>query len=251
VEKTIRDQKFLYNKAGRGNVVILLHGWGSSSQSWFPVYKILKKSYTVYALDLPGFGNSPLPILPWDITDYANYLNEFIMKSSLQNVCLIGHSFGGHIALKIASENPTYLRKLVLIDSAGIRNPDGLRNLGLLLAAKVGGAAFSLPMLRNYRDSMRTKFYEGTGINDFNRASILQEIFTKVVADDVRAYLHSINIPTLIIWGNKDRTTPLAHGKIMRKLIHNASLSVLQGCSHFAYLEKPDVLSQMIRTFFS
>ena len=117
----INNLNISYQVAGEGDRVVLLHGWGSEATSFQPVFEWLAQSHKVYALDLPGFGKSQLPHIPWNTSDYAQFIIAFLDKFDIPKAHFIGHSFGGRISIIVSAEYPEKVDKLILVDSAGIR----------------------------------------------------------------------------------------------------------------------------------
>ena len=108
-----------YTDEGNGKSVLLLHGWGGSIQTMMAIGNILKDKFRVISVDLPGFGKSGIPEVPWDSYDYAECIYKFIQKLNLSGLIVFGHSHGGRISIILASKYEV-VRKLILIDSAGI-----------------------------------------------------------------------------------------------------------------------------------
>lgn len=214
-----------YEEAGRGKTLVFLHGWGGRWESWYPVFYPLSKRYRVVALDLPGFGESEMPKSVWGVTDYAEFVNDFIKKTGLKNVTIIGHSFGGAIAIKYRAE------KLVLVDAAIIRR----KNTNPLLIFK------HLPIPEKLRNLFRGE--------DYKNAGKMREIFKKTVVEDLLKEAENIDITTLIVWGEKDRDTPLEDGKILHDKIRNSLLRIFSNCGHFPYLEKPEEFCEIVEEF--
>src|SRR3989344_1652415 len=129
--------------------VIFLHGWRSSSLIWkSAIERILERSnFQIYALDFSGFGQSELPKKTFTLLDYSDLLKEFIRKLDLRKVCLVGHSFGGRVAIKLASVSRDLVHKLVLVDSAGFKIRSA-RNQIFRALAKIVKPVFRLPWLR-------------------------------------------------------------------------------------------------------
>ena len=120
--------KLNYKKKGEGSPVILLHGWGGSSASLDNLATILANNgYTTYNVDLPGFGDSPAPLKPYRMDDYAETIKEFIAWICMDKPVSIGHSFGGKIGLFLSAKYPKLLSKLILVDSSGIYNLNGIQ----------------------------------------------------------------------------------------------------------------------------
>src|SRR5262245_58564752 len=108
-----------YARAGSGQPIVLLHGWGGEIASFGPIPAILAERFDVIALDLPGFGKTPLPDRPWGTDDYADLVVDCLRQLDLGPVTLIGHSFGGKTSIVVAAQHPEHVRRLVLVDSAG------------------------------------------------------------------------------------------------------------------------------------
>jgi len=248
-DTTVQGVVVHFQKDGHGKPVLLLHGWGGNHNSWFPIYERLKKMFEVFALDLPGFGQSGSPDLNWQLDDYAGFLKMFIRQEIGENVSLIGHSFGGQAAIRLASLYPQMVSKLVLTDSAGIRNLGNPKKMGIMQLAKIGKSLFSLPGLNKFQEKARQKLYRIIGEHDYEEAGVLKEIFKNIINEDIRRDLPQIFIPALIIWGGKDKTTPLKDGRLMQKLLPDSQLVVFENGSHFAYLEEPERFTRQVVDF--
>ena len=248
-DTTVQGVVVHFQKDGHGKPVLLLHGWGGNHNSWFPIYERLKKMFEVFALDLPGFGQSGSPDLNWQLDDYAGFLKMFIRQEIGENVSLIGHSFGGQAAIRLASLYPQMVSKLVLTDSAGIRNLGSPKKMGIMQLAKIGKSLFSLPGLNKFQEKARQKLYRIIGEHDYEEAGVLKEIFKNIINEDIRKDLPQIFIPALIIWGGKDKITPLKDGRLMQKLLPDSQLVVFENGSHFAYLEEPERFTRQVVDF--
>jgi len=248
-DTTVQGVVVHFQKDGHGKPVLLLHGWGGNHNSWFPIYERLKKMFEVFALDLPGFGQSGSPDLNWQLDDYAGFLKMFIRQEIGENVSLIGHSFGGQAAIRLASLYPQMVSKLVLTDSAGIRNLGSPKKMGIMQLAKIGKSLFSLPGLNKFQEKARQKLYRIIGEHDYEEAGVLREIFKNIINEDIRKDLPKIFIPALIIWGGKDKITPLKDGRLMQKLLPDSQLVVFENGSHFAYLEEPERFTRQVVDF--
>ena len=248
-DTTVQGVVVHFQKDGHGKPVLLLHGWGGNHNSWFPIYERLKKMFEVFALDLPGFGQSGSPDLNWQLDDYAGFLKMFIRQEIGENVSLIGHSFGGQAAIRLASLCPQMVSKLVLTDSAGIRNLGNPKKMGIMQLAKIGKSLFSLPGLNKFQEKARQKLYRIIGEHDYEEAGVLKEIFKNIINEDIRRDLPQIFIPALIIWGGKDKITPLKDGRLMQKLLPDSQLVVFENGSHFAYLEEPERFTRQVVDF--
>jgi pimeloyl-ACP methyl ester carboxylesterase len=225
--------------------VIFLHGWRSNSQIWLPVLKLLKHpDWQIYALDLPGFGRSQLPDAAWDVSDYAEVLKGLIERFRLTDVCVIGHSFGGNVAVKAAELFPEFVQQLVLVNSSGIR-VNSWKVRAIFFLAKIFKPAFALPLLK----SLRPRIYHILGADDYLATPELKSTFLNVMQEDLSQSLAEITQRTLIVWGAQDRETPLALGQEFARLIPRSHLVVMQKVGHFSFLDKPEEFVRIISKF--
>ncbi len=229
-----------YAVCGEGPAPVLaLHGWGGSIESFWPVAQQLIRQpdapYTVYVLDLPGFGESALPPEPWGVPEYAAFVLGALDALGLARVHLLGHSFGGRISLILGAEHPERLDKIVLAGSAGVPNPPNPARDAAVKAAK---SLFQLPGLKQLYEPVRRRAYERLGATDYLEAGALKESFVKVIAQDLLPYAARVARPTLLIWGDRDEDTPLWQGRKLEAAIPDAGLIIFPGAGHFSYLER-------------
>ncbi|HEX9721966.1 MAG TPA: alpha/beta hydrolase [Candidatus Paceibacterota bacterium] len=238
---TIDDISINYKIAGIGQLILILHGWGSSVERWAKVQDMLgAKGHRVIVLDLPGFGKTPAPGAVWGVQEYAEFVNRFAQNLGLEKFVLVGHSFGGQIAVQFAVTHPEKTEKLVLVAAAAIRHEPGRK--AKVLAAIAGVTprpvkkVVSLTLTRS----------------DYARAQgIMKDIMKKVITQDLSAKLSKIQAPTLIIWGDNDKDTPTEDAHIMHKLIPNSKLEILKGARHRINFEAPDKLAKTIWSWLS
>ncbi|VVA43978.1 Alpha/beta hydrolase [Candidatus Roizmanbacteria bacterium] len=223
--------------------LLFLHGWEVDSKLWFKIIpKLIEKNYSLYFLDLPGFGQSQIPDTTYGLDDYKKIVYEFIEKLGLKNINLIGHSFGGSIAIKIASENPSFLTKLVLVNAAGIRQSSLLKNIKIKLAKIISPLFFP-----SFMQVVRIKIYELLGSEYLNNPP-MSKIFSKIVSENLTSFLSMINKPTLIIMGDKDKVTPPLHGQEMNKKIKGSKLIILP-TGHFSFIDQPEKFVRTLTAF--
>ncbi len=255
------------NTASTSNqTLVFLHGWGSNLRVFDAIISVLKSSYNIYSIDLCGFGNSQEPNQDWSIYEYADMVNEFIIKQNIQNPTILGHSFGGRIGIILSSKDainaynknnphnyiPTKfdnisnnrnnftIQKLVLINSAGI-----IPKRSLSYKYKVG----KYKLIKKIKDLKIVDFAFGdlisaymsqAGSSDYRNASQrMKNILKKAVNEDLSPLMPHIPIPSLLIWGDKDTATPLSDGKKMASLIPNSKLVVFENATHYSFLDKP------------
>ena len=215
-----------YVKYGKGKDIVLLHGWGQNIDMMKPLGDPLSKDFSVTIIDFPGFGSSPEPKDVWGIDDYTEMLHEIIEKLDIKNPILIGHSFGGRVAIRYASEYK--VEKLVLFGAPCIR-----KETKPSLKVKVLKTFKKIPGTKNITEFMK----QHMGSVDYRNASpIMRDVLVKVVNKDLSEYAKKIEAPTLLIWGENDEAAPLSDAKEIDKIMIDTDLIVLPG-THYAYLE--------------
>lgn len=222
-----------YKVEGEGPPIILLHGWGTSMNTFDSLTNEIKTSYQVHLLDLIGFGKSDLPLNPLSLNDYVLCLYEYINKQNLEKPIILGHSFGGRIAIKYASCFNN-IDKLILVDSAGIK-----KRLNLKTKFKIRTYKFKKWWYKKTKNVMAyNKLILNSGSYDYRVAKeSMKGTLTKVVNEDLKKHLKKIKVETLIIWGKDDKETPYKQGLEMNKLIKNSGLVTMENTGHFPYLE--------------
>jgi len=223
-------------------VLLFLHGWRSEGKVWQEIMEKLPE-YNRYALDLPGFGSSQVP-QTFTLQNYAEIIDEFIKKLNLKRVILIGHSFGGRVAIKLAAQAPAYLEKIVLVDSAGVRAGSAIKTLKMAIA-KIAKPFFSLPFL----NPVRRKIYFALGSEDYIATPQLRQTFLNIINEDLTQLLPKINQPALLVWGKNDKDTPLTQARIMEQKVPGSQLVILLGAGHFSFLDKQEEFVNELKKF--
>lgn len=224
------------------DTIIILHGWQSSKEKWNRVKEeIEKEGIEVIIPDLPGFKKENQLDQAWNLSDYINWCRKF--SKNKENFFLLGHSFGGRIAIKWTAQNPEKIKGLILVGAAGIRHKkSSLFSVFIPILKK-------LSFLPGYK-FLRNFFYKYIlRKTDYLKVrGVMQETFKKIIKEDLTPYLSQIKTSTLIVWGKRDKTTPLSDGELMKKEIENSELEILEA-GHSLYLEKPEILAEKIITF--
>lgn len=230
----VKKLKIYYHKAGEGETILFLHGWGGSSQSFFNLQELLSKRYNTISLDLPGFGKSDIPHSAWRVEDYVNFTLAFLRKFEIKKCWLIGHSFGGRVAIVLAAKHPEELSGLALVSSAGIKHQTSTQEKVLTFTASWGKYALSLPLTRALREPLRYVFYKIIRRQDYYLAKgIMRDIMKNIIEEDATPYLSQIKAKTLIIWGDKDTITPIHDAFVMKRKINDATLEIIKNGSHY------------------
>lgn len=250
VKTKIGDLEVNYSVYGKGEVLVLLHGWGVDSTVWQSILPELARKVRVVTIDLPGFGQSQAPKSDWNLEHYARIVTALFAKLNFSKINLLGHSFGGRVAIKIASSNNHQsLERLILVDSAGIKKYKMAgQNLAYLLA-KGGGMLFNLKLLKILAPIARKILYNLVGEHDYERAGNLKNTFVNIISEDLRADLARVDSKTLIIWGEDDYVTPIADAYLTSELIKNSKLKILPGCGHFPFVDRPVDFVKVVADF--
>lgn len=238
-----------YIDEGHGSVVLLLHGWGGSIQTMMPIANVLKDKCRVIVMDLPGFGESDNPVEPWNSYDYAACINKFIELNKLDSIILFGHSHGGRISI-ILSSMYDYVKKLILIDSAGIIPKRKLNYYIKVYSFKLLKSAYLLFVGGNSKEQKLEKFYRKYGSTDYKSSDgIMRQTMIKVIHDNLFDLLPYIKSPTLLIWGENDEDTPLYMGKIMEERIKDSGLIIFKDAGHYSYVDNYEQFKAVINVF--
>lgn len=222
-----------------GEPLVLLHGLSGSSRWWRRNVPALARGARVVVPDVIGFGRTRLRGRLPPIGEIADLLAGWMDRLALGPVDLVGHSMGGQISVHLAARHPERIRRLVLVDAAGIPRPVTPRAL-VRFAAEV-----SPP--RRWGDP----FFLPTIVGDALLAgprTILRAI-GHIMRDDVRALLPQVAAPTLVIWGELDTIIPVEHARDFREGIPGARLAVLRGAAHNPMVDRPDEFNRLVADF--
>jgi pimeloyl-ACP methyl ester carboxylesterase len=229
-----------YVALGEGAPILLLHGWGTQLESLTPVIEHLARKRRVFALDFPGFGASEFPPQDWSVGDYTNWLARFLDQFGLEKLDLLGHSFGGRVAIKFSAACPERVSRLILIDSAGVRQYDTTPRFRLIQAgARLGKPLLNLLPVR-LRKRVQWRLYRAAGSTDYLTAGRLKGTYAKVIAEDLEPFLPQVRARTLLIWGEADKATPLADARVMAAHIPDNRLVVIPNAGHYPFLDQPE-----------
>jgi pimeloyl-ACP methyl ester carboxylesterase len=236
-----------YLVRGSGPPVLVLHGWGASIEAVYPIVTGLSPVATVYALDLPGFGQSELPPTPWGVEEYQAFVAAFMDTLAIERPTILGHSNGGRIAIRMASSEPERASRLVLVDSAGIRPKRTFRYYRRVGMAKVG--KYAARFLGSPGERLRARLVGRVASADYLAAGEMRPTLVKLVNADLRPFMPAVKVPTLLVWGSQDTDTPLSAAREMERLIPDAGLVVLEGAGHFSYLDQPARFAHIVSHF--
>ncbi len=227
-----------YRETGTGFPLIYLHGWGLDSASFIPYIESLNDSGRHIAIDLPGFGASDRPQDAWGTEEYADFVIEFLQRLGIESCLVVGHSFGGRIAIRMARRGGNLLRGMILIASAGLKRKVPWRKR-LRIKSIQTLARFARRILPGTTgEAVKQRLYNTIASRDYKQAGEMRAIFVRVVSEDLTPLLPDIKIPALLIWGAEDQETPPSLGQCMHKLLPNSVYIELPGFDHHSILDR-------------
>lgn len=258
---TIDGINVCYDVVGEGEPVLLIHGLGVGKHIWSQLTAEASKLFTIYAPDLPGFGCSDAPDLPYGVSFYVAFLEKFMDSLGLERAALVGSSMGGRIAVAFAAKYPERVSRLVLLA------PGGLTPLHTRFSYSTWlmDANFWL-MSQNqgiYRKSYDESFFDTAKIPDwlveegwaslkrpdYRRAFLRNAQLLAHPDHEFKAVLGSVKAKTLVIWGSQDKVVPVSDAEIFAELIKDSEVRVLDKCGHMILLECGEQCSDLITSF--
>lgn len=247
----IKGIKINYEITGQGENILVLHGWGGCIDSMRPIINHLSSRFRVISLDFPGHGESGYPDTIWGVPEYTDLLYQFLRLLEIEKTNIIAHSFGGRVSIMLSSLYPGLVEKVVLVDSGGIKPKRGIKYYFKVYSFKLIKNSlkvifFNSPIYEKILNKVRRKF----GSSDYQKLSDnMRGTFIKIVNHDLKAYLKNIQSPTLLIWGENDKDTPVYMARIMEKEIKDCGLVILKDAGHFSYLDKSREFLAIIDSF--
>jgi len=222
-----------YISIGTGEVILFLHGWGQNKEMMLPLIDELKYKYRCIILDLPGFGNSIFNNSK-NIDDYTEKIKEFLTENKLFPKYIVGHSFGGKIAIQYYLKYKN-ISKIIIIASPVLKPKRRFKYYYKIYKYK---------LMKKFRIRSLKK-----GSRDYNNCpNEMKRFFINVVNKHYNKDVKNINVPVLLLWGNKDKEVPINRAKKLNKKINNSELHILDG-THFAYLENIEFTKLIIQKF--
>ena len=247
----IRDYNINYEVIGEGKPIIMLHGWLTDLESMRPLTSNLSKKFKIYLVDVIGFGKSDLPENPLNSNDFGDFLKEFIEKLNIENPILIGHSNGGRIIINAVGRNLVKPKKIVLIDSAGLKPKRSMEYHIKVAIYKFGKLILNLLPNTNTIKKFKEKLRNNVGSSDYKASPIVLKDTMKIILnEDQRPLLKNINVPTLLIWGSLDTATPISDAREIEKTLPDCGLVEYPYGTHFSYLENIENCKLVLDEFF-
>ena len=237
-----------YEKYGTKNKsILILPGWGNTSKTFYNIVNYFKENYTVYLIDYPGFGKSPIPKKTLTIFHYADLIQNFLKTNNINNPIIIAHSFGGRITTLLTGYYKLKIDKLILIDIASIKPKKKLKQK---IKEKIYKLLKKITNILPNKQKYQQKLINYFGSSDYkNLPKTMHQTFKNIINEDLTYYLKFIESETLIIWGELDEDTPLKDAKKINKLITNSALIVFPNTHHYSYLQYPTLTNNIINEF--
>jgi pimeloyl-ACP methyl ester carboxylesterase len=261
----------IYRTAGSGPPVVLIHGMVNSSHHWREVALRLADRYTVIAPDLIGHGESATPRGDYSLGAHAAVIRDLLTAIGVGSATFVGHSLGGGVAMQFFWQFPQRVERLVLISSGGL----GREVSPLLRSAALPGASAALQLVAGRRSLAALERVaaaldgRGSSRGVYVRAVVralrplerpgAREAFLQTLRSVIdlqgqhvsatdRLYLLG-PVPTLIVWGERDNTIPVRHGRAAHEAIPHSRFETLPRAAHFPHLEDPEGLAELIGDF--
>jgi pimeloyl-ACP methyl ester carboxylesterase len=250
---------------------VLIHGMAGSSVTWEPVLGELTRHYTVIAPDLPGHGESDKPRGDYSLGAHASSIRDLLVALGHERATIVGQSFGGGVAMQLAYQHPECCERLVLVSSGGLGQEVAL----LLRALTLPGADYLMPIACNGRvrdaGAAVTGFFDRFGLRPVPAVAEMWRSFASLSDGSTREAFHhtlrsvvdmhgqrvsatdrmylAADVPTLIVWGDRDPIIPIEHGINAHELIPGSRFEVFDGSGHFPHCEQPERFVEVLVDF--
>jgi pimeloyl-ACP methyl ester carboxylesterase len=267
---SIHGHEVGYRMEGEGPVILLIHGIAGSSSAWRDVMPALARRYTVIAPDLIGHGQSAKPIGDYSLGAYASGLRDLLRVLGLTKASIVGQSFGGGVAMQLAYQHPDCCERLVLVDSGGL----GREVSWMLRFMTLPASEYLMPVLfpsfvrERGNDISRMLHRRGirmAGVAEMWRSyaslteSVNRQSFIRTLRSVIdpggqtvsaldRLYLAG-EIPTMIVWGDRDSIIPVSHAYAAHQAIPGSRLEIIEGAGHFPHVEAPERFLEVLIDF--
>jgi pimeloyl-ACP methyl ester carboxylesterase/UPF0716 family protein affecting phage T7 exclusion len=267
---TLHGEDVAYRRSGDGPVLLLLHGIAGSSGSWIPAMRLLRHEFTVLAPDFLGHGKSSKPLGDYSLGNQASGLRDFLVMLGIERVTVVGHSFGGGVAMQFTYQFPELCERLVLVDAGGLgREVSWLLRLATLPAAEYVMPALFPAFGRRWGDSV-ARFLGANGLRNARASEMWRSYRSLTETENRQAFVRTMrsvvdptgqfvsatsrlylgaHMPTLIVWGDHDRIIPVAHAFSAHEALPQSRLEVIEGTGHFPHVEEPSRFADIVLDF--
>jgi pimeloyl-ACP methyl ester carboxylesterase len=254
-----------YVELGEGDPILFIHGLSGGWQNWLENLPHFAATHRVIALDLPGFGSSPMPEWEVGMPAYGQLIHDFCQRLGLDRAVLVGNSMGGFVAVEAATAEPQRFSRLVLVSAAGIINtwnPELRATVTAYAWSKFGGAVadnghtivahprsrqLALAPFFRYPGQLRPELLIEQMAG--GRCPGFGDALQSLIGHDIRDRLPEIEMPTLIVWGLSDRVIPVAAGISYHRRIPHSRLEIFERTGHVPQLERPARFNALLDEF--
>jgi len=252
----IDNHKIRYLESGNSpKTLVLIHGLGASAERWEKVVPFFEKNFHVVIPDLIGFGYSDKPLTDYTIDYFSKFLQKFLDSINIKNPILAGSSLGGQIAAEYTAQHPTNVEKLILVSPSGI-----MKQSTSALDAYIMAALY--PNEQNAKNAF--EMMEGSGkrihqeiIDSFvkrmklpnAKLAFMSTILGLKNAKVITEKLHSITVPTMIVWGSDDPVIPIQYASEFVESIENCIFFKMDGIGHTPYVQDPSSFTSRVLEF--
>ncbi len=228
--------------------IIILPGWKLSGSTYKNLVWLLDKNgYKTYVLDLPGFGKEELISDSMTLSDYTDFVEKFITIHKIQSVILIGHSFGGRLAIKYSYLYPKKVELLILTGVPVIRNISFKKRIATIIAHT--GKSLQKVIPKNIFQFFRKLIYYSVGEWDYYKSGNLKKVFLNVVNESLVEYIKQLSMPILLIWGENDTFTPVSDVEEIKKLNIHIKSVIVKNTNHRLPCDYPEKFFNSIKVF--
>jgi pimeloyl-ACP methyl ester carboxylesterase len=257
-----------YVEMGEGDPIVFVHGISGSWQSWLENLPHFARTHRVIALDLPGFGRSPMPSWPIDVPAYGRLLHDFCEKLEVRSgAALVGNSLGGFVGAEAVTADPGRFDHLALVSAAGIINtwnPEeravvtsriwktlsphfAIRSREIIVRPGLRRVAFH--RFVRFPNLLRPELLWELMANGLERCGGFADTLSSVIRHDIRERLGGIEIPTLVLWGFDDRVIPVQAALSYHRRIPGSRLEIFERTGHVPQLERPARFNAILEGF--
>lgn len=236
----INDVNYVFNDHNKKTTLVFLHGWGQNIEMMRPISNYYEEFFNILIIDFPGFGKSKEPSEEINFIDYVELVHDIILFHRLDDIIIIGHSFGGRIGLLYSSKYS--VDKLICLASPYCKEE---------VKPSLKVRFFKFVSKFESLNWLKEKMKKHVGSADYRNASpIMRKIMVQSINIDMVDDIKKIECPTLLVWGNKDSAVPINRCYELNKLIKNSGVVVLKNGTHYAYLEQLNYLITILDSFF-
>jgi len=240
-EIQVNGLKIVYRIKGEGKPLLILHGWGVSSELWERIMEGIDNRLIICP-DTPGFGESDVPKEAWNVSNYASWVKAFVDALELEYFDVIAHSLGARIMIKFLQNNQGMVDKLVLHGAAGIRT-----KLSLKQRILKNGSNLSPRFVKEAAKKILDPLLKD---RDYSKAKgVMKDILRNIIEEDLFPYLNNIHNDTLLIWGENDKFVPLEYARMFEAEIDKSKLVIIREAGHSAFKTHPNKFLEIISSF--